>query len=918
MLNQRRGREACLPLPHNSGRIPLKTEKMSERNFKNKSKGKTAGQSGRSSLLAGEHIRLRTLIVLHSVGILYMLIFGIKALFEGMYMVAGADIIALTVSVLNVLYLLRHKSSRRSIWIFMVLVGLLFLFLLVTGGSEGSGHLWLFGYPIAAMLLLGRRQGMPLAFSFLALVACILVLPHLWDLHYVYTVNFKLRLFGSLLLVIIIAVTYELVISSAVEKAAYQDRKYRALYNTVPIGLYQATAAGELIDANPAFAQMFGCESVEQLLKNGLFTPGMFSETVSQRLLNNEQVRGITRRFQRINGTDIFLRENIRRVKRVDSEGNETTTFEGSVEDISELKDLEVRKESYKNDLLVLSSSAVRFGAVAQSSDIYRVFAELAGTIIGGAFSVVSIYDANAGVMKVSDYYIHPCYIDKLVSMLGDIRELTMPVGSASLGPLRPGDLIEVPGGIHQLFFGAIPAGVCGSVTKSLDLGRVYTLGISWQGDVYGTASFIMHEDRVLSSEKREALEMLGRQAAVMLRRMAGESEIRRQHSFISTLIDTIPIPVFFKDRDGRYLGCNRAMEKFTGKGRDFIKGKTVWDMAPPDIAEEYARKDNEIFTNGTSQRYEWKVTRGDGELRDVKFYKAAFHTEEGEVSGLVGTFIDITEEKALLKATVRARDEAEKTSRMKMGIMSAVSHEMRTPLTAVLSLAELLHDSQVGRNSSEELLLIRRSATRLMETVENIIALTGLETGVLKINETQFDIAGLLKNINTRFSGEAREKGLEFKCEIPGKMPAVTGDEAKTAMVLQQLVSNAVKFTDSGEVAVHAAVEQNRHQQTNDIAVVFTISDTGPGIAKEIKELVYDAFFQADQTSRRKHSGSGLGLPVTQGLIVLLGGTFEMKNNNPNGTICTLRIPYKRENTPDKDAPEEATHDTKENPCNR
>ncbi|MBD3343565.1 MAG: PAS domain S-box protein [Chitinivibrionales bacterium] len=879
---------------------------MFDRSGKGQGTQQSAVFNGRFQAL-GDHIRMRTLIALHGIGMIYMTIFSFKAIHEGMCGVAIADALAFISTSISVYFLIKQRARWCSTWAFLICVGMLFLFLLITGGSEGSGHLWLFGYPIAAVLLLQRREGMVLAVIFLACVALILLLPRLWEWQYVYPVNFKLRLFGSLILVFIIALTYELVVSSAAQNIAQQDRKYRALYDNVPIGLYQASSGGELVGVNRALAAMFGCESAEQMIKEKLFVPGIFSEIVSRRFLKDEQVHGITRTLQRRDGAEISVRENVRRAKRIDEMGMETTTFEGSLEDISMIRNLETRKESYKNDLLVLSSSAVRFGAATRSSDIYRIFAELAGTIIGDAFSIVSIYDADAGTLNVSDYYVHPCYIEKLASLLGDPRTLTMPVDDTSLEPLRSGEIAEISGGIYELSFGAIPPDICTSLTKSLDLGRLYALGISWQREVYGSASFIMRGDQTLGSEKREALETLGRQAAVVLRRMAGEVQIRQQHSFISILMDTIPIPVFFKDREGRYMGCNRAFEKFTGKDRDFLDGKTVWDMAPPEIAEEYARQDNELFSSGTSQRYEWKVKRGDGELRDVKFYKGAFYNEKGEVAGLVGTFTDITEEKALLKATVRARDEAEKAAQMKMRIMSSVTHEMRTPLTAIMSLSELVYGSAVGSDGSDELILMRKAAGRLMDTVDNIIALTGLEAGILKVNETQFDVVDMLKTIDARFAGEAREKGLRFFCKIPEKPLVVAGDNSKTAMVLRQLVSNAVKFTDSGEVRVSAEIQQqDEHTATNDIHVLFTVTDTGPGIAEEIKDHIFEVFFQADQSVTRKYGGAGLGLPVTEGLTRLLGGTFEMKNNDPKGTMCMVRVVYKRNTTNVEDTNEE------------
>jgi PAS domain S-box-containing protein len=119
---------------------------------------------------------------------------------------------------------------------------------------------------------------------------------------------------------------------------------------------------------------------------------------------------------------------------------------------------------------------------------------------------------------------------------------------------------------------------------------------------------------------------------------------LKRERDFLNTLLETIPVPLFFKDADGRYTGCNRAFEDFIGKGRDQIIGSTVYDIAPAELAEIYHQKDREILGGRHPQSYQWKVQRGDGSSRDVIFDKALLFDERGEVSGLIGIISDITE----------------------------------------------------------------------------------------------------------------------------------------------------------------------------------------------------------------------------------------------------------------------------------
>ncbi len=149
------------------------------------------------------------------------------------------------------------------------------------------------------------------------------------------------------------------------------------------------------------------------------------------------------------------------------------------------------------------------------------------------------------------------------------------------------------------------------------------------------------------------------------------EMQLNKERDVLSTLLETIPSPVFYKDTDGRYTGCNRAFEEFVGRQREEIIGKTVYDMGPEEIAEKYRQKDEELIKNRRKQHYEWKVRRADGLIRDVKFDKSVLMDGDGRVTGIVGVVTDITEQKSIEKALIESNDQLEElVNSIPMGIV--------------------------------------------------------------------------------------------------------------------------------------------------------------------------------------------------------------------------------------------------------
>jgi PAS domain S-box-containing protein len=364
------------------------------------------------------------------------------------------------------------------------------------------------------------------------------------------------------------------------------------------------------------------------------------------------------------------------------------------------------------------------------------------------------------------------------------------------------------------------------------------------------------------------------------------EVDIFNKLQFQKALLTAIPSPIFFKDAQCRYLGCNQAFEQFVGKKEAEIIGKTVTDLWSPRNAATYRDKDAELIANGGTQVYQGTVNNAAGNERDVVFSKATFCNEAGTIAGCVGVILDITELKA---ATTRA----ESAVVAKSQFLANMSHEIRTPMNGILGMTDLLLQTPLNseqRGFGED---IRASGNSLLRILNDIIDFSRLEAGKLSIESISFDLASVLESVRTLLYPAIAQKGLRYTCVIDHEIsPWLAGDPGRLRQVCLNIIGNAVKFTERGEIRVHVGIESG---SANAAALRFEITDTGIGIAADKQASIFDAFSQADTSTARKFGGSGLGLSICKRLVELMDGAIGFSSNEGCGTTFWFSLPYNR-----------------------
>ncbi len=348
------------------------------------------------------------------------------------------------------------------------------------------------------------------------------------------------------------------------------------------------------------------------------------------------------------------------------------------------------------------------------------------------------------------------------------------------------------------------------------------------------------------------------------------ETVLKDSEALYSSLVESLPLQVMRKNLGGDFTFANRSFCDLLARPVEEILGKNDFDFYPPDLAQKYRRDDRWVAETGQIFEDTEQYEKG-GEIRYVHVMKSPVRDAAGKIVGIQVVFWDVTAEKTAEEHRERAKAAAEAANRAKSTFLASMSHEIRTPLNAILGMTELVLDTPLSAEQREYLAVIRDSGEALLSLVSDVLDFSKIEAGKLDLERTPFDIHEGLGDTLRLLAPRAHQKGLELVCDIrPGVPEMVIADAGRLRQVIVNLVGNAIKFTDQGEVLV--AVEcQSR---TADQAVLhFSIADTGIGIAKDKQEAVFGAFVQGDAAMTQRLGGTGLGLAISSRLVELTGG---------------------------------------------
>ena len=347
--------------------------------------------------------------------------------------------------------------------------------------------------------------------------------------------------------------------------------------------------------------------------------------------------------------------------------------------------------------------------------------------------------------------------------------------------------------------------------------------------------------------------------------------------------------------RDDVYLEVNDEFVRMTGRSREELLGRSAFELGIWNDPELYRKFHDELKARGEMRNREVRIRTADGRIVEG-LISARVVELEGEQCVVASTH-DITERKTLENELVAAREAALAASRAKSEFLSSMSHEIRTPMNAILGMADLLsEDDTLNAEQHRYLETMRSNGNALLHLINDILDIAKIESGRLSLESIGFDLEELIDKTLETMGVRAHGKGLELTGRIMPTVPhKLIGDPLRLGQILINLIGNAVKFTEKGEVALKVealgAVAEAGVADPAAVRLRFSVSDTGIGIAADKIDTIFSGFSQADASITRRFGGSGLGLTIVTRLTKLMDGTVAVKSEAGRGSTFSFDV---------------------------
>ena len=375
-------------------------------------------------------------------------------------------------------------------------------------------------------------------------------------------------------------------------------------------------------------------------------------------------------------------------------------------------------------------------------------------------------------------------------------------------------------------------------------------------------------------------------------RRRADTADLAEQHRLFYRVIDALPHPVYLKDGDGHFLLANTA----TAALYNLTPDELVHGGAQPLTADgaRYLAQDRQVLATEQDLHLEESYTTADGATLWFSSVKRLFVRADGTPL-VLGVDSNITELKRTQQALEAAIAAAEGDAKAKQNFLANMSHEIRTPLHGILGLTGVLAKTTLSRSQHDYLRLLEESTEHLLTVLNDVLTTARLGAGKLRPESVPFAPDELLSGCAALLRPRAREQGLRLRVDKPTGLAPVLGDAHRLRQVLLNLVSNAIKFTESGQVRLGCRVVPGPAgaDAAGAVWLQFTVSDTGVGMTPHTLEKVFDPFTQAAASTDREYGGSGLGLSISAGLVELMGGMLRVSSEVGQGSTFAFTLAF-------------------------
>lgn len=412
------------------------------------------------------------------------------------------------------------------------------------------------------------------------------------------------------------------------------------------------------------------------------------------------------------------------------------------------------------------------------------------------------------------------------------------------------------------------------------------------------TLATVLYERQQAQIQLQKYNQQLEQQVAARTASLqASELALQKQKAFLSQVINSNPNVIFVKDRQGRFILANQALANTYGTTLENLIGKTDADFNPNiRELEQFHQVDQQVLNSGETKILEERVTNANQRVYHFQSIKTPLYLPESEEVYVLGVAADITQRKQVESELERARQAAEAANRAKSRFLATMSHELRTPLNGILGYAQILRRcSTISPSDRQNLQIIEECGSHLLTLINDILELSQIELQKLQLQPSEFHFPSLLTRIVNLYKFQATRKNITLTYEPDPQLPeAIFADEKRLRQVLTNLLDNAVKFTEVGNVTFQVSILEVSSTEISDSAnqkrIRFRIQDTGVGIDADQIEEIFQPFEQIGELNQ-KSEGTGLGLSLSQKIVNLMGGEIQAISEPGVGSIFWFDI---------------------------
>jgi PAS domain S-box-containing protein len=580
------------------------------------------------------------------------------------------------------------------------------------------------------------------------------------------------------------------------------EKRYKIIFENNVIGICQVDyLTGKYLIMNPYFAKLFGYSSQEEMIKN--------IENV--RLQIDPEIKNIFEKFIESKGEITNYEVQLKRkngdkwwgsinVKSIRDEHNNISCYECFVEDITDKKD---NIDSYKSLLNAIPDMMTRIRKDGLVMDV-----------------------------KPGEGIFYPSQNGQSVSMIGHMID-ELPFGEVIIDEFK-----KI---IREVIEKGVPIEFC------------YSIKINEQ-DRHFYSRTVKNNDNEVVVIVRDTTEETNTSI-----------ELKYSKEYAENLINTANLMVVSLDINGNVIGFNNRAEEITGYKREEIIGKNWFEnIVPKEVFPEAWNEFEKIVSKNYTPNFENPILTKNGEIRHI-LWRNNVTEDKGKVKGTISFGMDITDHKKLEEELRIAKEKAEQSDKMKLEYLANMSHDLRTPMTAIVGLSDLLRTNNLSKTDKQEYITtIINNGKYLMALIDDIIDISKIDAGTLKIEIKDFELNKLMEELRLSYLKQIKDKNIEIIIDIDvNKNIIINSDKYRLRQIMANLIGNAIKFTNDGYVKFGYRILNGKQLE-------IYVEDTGIGIEKKNHKVIFERFRQINNTSKNK--GAGLGLSIAKSLIELLG----------------------------------------------